>query len=113
MFAHCNNPSKPGPAVAGKILALLALAAACACSPDLREVTGPIIPFPNVTGQVVREGTPASDLKVKIEFVQSESLRAEDRTDGAGRFAFAGIGSPGASERTPTGKVATRRCFSR
>src|SRR5512142_1401968 len=31
----------------------------------------------------------------------------------AGRFAFAGSGSPGANDLIPTGKVETRRCFSR
>lgn len=71
-------------------LVVLALVAG-GCAPDLKEAVGPVIPLPNVTGQVLRDGRPAAGIKVKLETAPAESLRAEDRTDTEGRFAFDGV----------------------
>jgi hypothetical protein len=73
------------------MLSLLLLAG---CSPDLQETLGPVVPFPNVTGMIVREGIPVVDRKVKLEAPSVDSTLAEDRTDTAGLYEFTGV-APG------------------
>jgi hypothetical protein len=63
------------------------------CSPDLQEVVGPLVPVPNVTGQVIRHGIPADDIKVKLEITETDSTVTDARTDAQGGFAFAEVGA--------------------
>jgi hypothetical protein len=72
---------------------LLAATSLAACSPDLRESFGPRVPVPNVTGMVVRAGAPAADRKVKLVETVTDSTRASDRTDVAGRYFLTGVGA--------------------
>jgi hypothetical protein len=66
---------------------------ALGCSPDLHEVVGPLVPVPNVTGQVLRDAIPVADIKVKLEVTDTDSTVADVRTDARGRFAFAEVGT--------------------
>lgn len=70
------------------IVCSLLLTGASACAPDLHETVGPLVPIPNITGTVLRDGDPIADIKVKLERASDDSLWAEDRTDAAGRFAI-------------------------
>ena len=62
-----------------------------ACTPDLHETAGPIVPVPNLTGQIVRGGLPVSNHKVKLEVPDADSTVAEDRTDAGGRYEFTAV----------------------
>lgn len=61
------------------------------CSPDLQETAGPIVPYPNLRGTVVRDSTPVFDRKVKLAVGDTDSTFAEDRTDRDGNYAFSEI----------------------
>ncbi|MDM7916362.1 MAG: carboxypeptidase-like regulatory domain-containing protein, partial [Candidatus Eisenbacteria bacterium] len=74
-------------------LAALLLLPVLGCSPDLREELGPIVPFPNVQGTVVRAGAPAEGLKVRLLETATDSARSEDRTAPDGRYAFSEVGA--------------------
>jgi hypothetical protein len=72
------------------------LAGACAlvitaCSPDLHETAGPVIPYPNLTGSVMRDSIPVQNMKVKLQVIDTDSAYAVDRTDGRGRYGFSDI----------------------
>jgi hypothetical protein len=56
---------------------------------------GPEVPFPNVTGTVVRDGVPVVDIEVELEDTVADTTYEDERTDSEGRFAFREIG-PGA-----------------
>jgi hypothetical protein len=62
------------------------------CSPDLHETVGPLVPFPNVTGRVVRDGVPVVNIEVELENVVTDSTYDDDRTDAEGIFAFSEVG---------------------
>lgn len=72
-------------------LAAMGMLLAAACTPDLHETAGPIVPVPNLTGQVVRGGLPVSNHKVKLEIPDADSTVAEDRTDAGGRYEFTAV----------------------
>jgi hypothetical protein len=82
------------PAARAAIVVLL-VCCAVACAPDLHETVGPLVPLPNVTGRVLRDGEPIVNIKVRIEDSVADSTFADTYTDDTGGFAFAQIG-PGA-----------------
>ena len=61
------------------------------CSIDIKESVGPLVPVPNLTGQVLSNGVPVIGLRVRLEDA-SDSTIAGDATDGSGRFEFSQIG---------------------
>ncbi len=63
------------------------------CSPDLHEAVGPLKPFPNVTGRVVRDGVPVYNIKVGLEDTVADTTYEDDWTDSAGDFEFSEIGA--------------------
>lgn len=63
------------------------------CSADLHELAGPIVPLPNLTGTVLRDGQPVAGIKVKLEDTTLDQEVNDDRTSAAGIFAFSGVGA--------------------
>jgi hypothetical protein len=67
---------------------LAAMLLGLGCSADLHEIVGPTIPFPNVSGRIVRSGVPVVNVKVELEAADADSSYDDDYTDGEGRFEF-------------------------
>lgn len=63
------------------------------CSADLHDVVGPVVPRPNLTGYVHRNGSPVADIKVKLEDTILDEEVDNDRTSADGSFAFSGVGA--------------------
>lgn len=72
------------------------------CSVDLHEVTGPLVPVPNVQGQVLRDSIPAPGLRVRLQDGAGNTLSSE-RTNESGLFGFAEVGEGNWSVRVESG----------
>jgi hypothetical protein len=70
------------------IFALLA-----GCTPDLHEWVGPLVPEPNVTGYVLRDGAPAAYVEIELEVTDTDSTVADTRTDAEGHYSFSEVGA--------------------
>jgi hypothetical protein len=77
------------------LLVLAVLFTAGSCSPDLHEMVGPRVPFPNVEGSILRNGLPVEGLRVKLVVTDTGSTFAKDHTDAAGRYGFSEVGVGG------------------
>ena len=88
--ARTGSPSVGGAAGAALALTLLLFGG---CSPDLQENLGPLVPVPNVTGTVLRAGSPVADRKVKLIETASDSTWDSARTDALGYYAFSAVGA--------------------
>lgn len=71
--------------------ALLALIFLIGCEADVHDGVGPIVPVPNVTGQVLRAAQPASDLEVELRDAGDALVIATTSTDAFGAFGFTDV----------------------
>ena len=61
-------------------------AALTGCSPDVHDGVGPLVPVPNVTGTVLRDGRPIAGLRVALRPPDSGTSFGATTTDAGGRF---------------------------
>jgi hypothetical protein len=80
-----------GPRAPRSLLAC-ALGLLVACTSDLQEAVGPTVPFPDVSGRILRDGTPVAGIEVEIEDTVPDTTYEDEDTDANGRYAFTDIG---------------------
>jgi hypothetical protein len=76
-----------------------------ACNPDVMDGVGPLIPFPDLTGRIVRDASPADDVEVELREIETAAVVDSAETDGTGRFEFYDVAA-GAWELKVSGDTA-------
>lgn len=87
----CNQDRTLRGALAGGLISLLIIMVGC--SADLHEDAGPLVPFPNVTGRVCRDGEPLAGFAVELEDTVADTTVETRYTDESGDYGFSGVGS--------------------
>ncbi len=63
------------------------------CSPETHESVGPLVPVPNVTGRILRDGAEAEGIQVDLILVPADSTLASVETDDDGEYVFTDVGA--------------------